>query len=90
MIPCCQVCGSKRTADAKQPSLCYYMCYWLLEGWLGFNARTNKVAIRDQRAFQFVPDKLSYPKTIAKARSLGWRGRENVTGTFLTTASHPW
>lgn len=86
----CLICGSKRKADDKAPNLCYYMCYWLLEGWLGWNARTHKVAIRDQRALPFVPDGLSYPKTIAKARSLGWAGRENVVGTFSTTPSHPW
>jgi hypothetical protein len=58
------------------------MCYWTLEGWIGWNARSKKVAIRDARAVSLFPDVLSYPKTIATARAMGWTGRENAVGTF--------
>jgi hypothetical protein len=84
MEPRCQICGSHKTADAKNPALCQYFCYWLLEGWLGWNARLQTHAVCDQRAQGFVgaPLSLTYPKLIALARMLGWHGRENVVGTF--------
>jgi hypothetical protein len=79
----CAICGSKKAADDKSPAICQYFCYWTLEGWLGWNGRTRKVAIRDARAMAFVPDRLSYPKTIRAARTLGWMGEENAVGTFV-------
>jgi hypothetical protein len=64
----------------------------MLEGWLGWNARTKRVAIRDRRAFRFVPTsktdpaaKISYPKMIAMARALGWKG-DKEAGTFPVMA----
>ena len=79
----CAICGSKKAVDAKSPAICQYLCYWILEGWLGWNARTRKVAIRDARAMRLMPDRLSYPKTIAAARGMGWTGQENAIGTFV-------
>ncbi len=85
----CLICGSEKTMDEKAPALCYFGCFWTLEGWLGWNARTNVVAVRDQRALRFVPTsktdkaaKISYPKMIAMARVMGWSGRENAVGPF--------
>lgn len=89
MEPCCQICGSRKSLDTKQPGVCAFLCYWTLEGWLGWNGRDQVVAVRDSRALRFVPthkkdkaSKISYPKMIAIARVLGWRGRENAVGTF--------
>lgn len=79
----CAICGSKKTIDSKSPAICQFLCYWILEGWLGWNARTGVVVVRDSRAMQLVPDRLSYPRTIAYARAMGWTGRENVVGTFV-------
>jgi hypothetical protein len=85
----CAICGSKKTADEKTPELCQYFCFWTLEGWLGWNAKTAKVAVKDSRALRFVPttkfdtaSKISYPKMIRMARAMGWTGREDVRGTF--------
>lgn len=78
----CTICGSRKTLDSKSPSICQFMCYWVLEGWLGWNARKQEVAIRDHRALMLFPDTLSYPKTIEAARMMGWHGRENAVGTF--------
>jgi len=80
---CCAICGSRKTADDKDPAVCQYLCGWILEGWLGWNARTKKVAIRDARAVSLVSTRLSYPKMIRMARWLGWTGQENVVGTFV-------
>jgi hypothetical protein len=77
----CAICGSKKAVDDKSPAICQYLCYWTLEGWLGWNARTSKVAIRDWRAVALVPDRLSYPKMILAARAMGWAGEENAIGT---------
>lgn len=82
MIPCCAICGSKKTVDDKSPQICQYLCYWTLEGWLGWNARKKEVVIRDARAVKLFPDRLSYPKTVATARMMGWQGREDAVGTF--------
>jgi hypothetical protein len=86
---CCAICGCKRTADAKSPRICHYLCYWILEGWIGFNARDNKVAIRDTRAVSLFPDVLSYPKTIRAARAMGWAGREDIRSTFVQVQPKP-
>lgn len=86
MEPRCAICGSNKTADEKSPLLCQFFCFWTLEGWLGWNARTGKVAIRDARAMRLFPDRLSYPKTVATARLMGWTGRENAVGTFPQAA----
>lgn len=90
--PRCQICGAAATADGGQPSVCRYLCFWTLEGWLGWNARTGKVAVRDQRALRFVPTgqgdpaaKISYPKMVAMARTMGWNGRKEA-GTFPAAA----
>src|SRR5208337_4463337 len=92
-MDCCAICGSKKTADGKSPKICHYLCYWILEGWIGFNARDNKVVIRDSRAVCLFPDVLSYPKTVRTARALGWIGREDIRGTFVKMqpkpAAHP-
>lgn len=89
----CQICGSLKTLDSKEPALCVFLCYWQLEGWLGWNGREQVVAVRNQLALRFVPthkkdraSKISYPKMIALARMMGWRGRENVVGTFPPAA----
>ena len=82
MDHCCQICGCKKTVDEKSPELCQYLCYWILEGWTGWNARLGEVVIRDHRAMALYPDRLSYPKMVVEARILGWTGRENVVGTF--------
>lgn len=82
MKPHCKICGSTKTIDAKSPALCQYLCYWILEGWLGWNSKLGEVKIADARAVSLFPDRLSYPKTIATARSMGWTGRENAVGTF--------
>jgi hypothetical protein len=91
--PCCQICGSRKSLDEKQPGVCAFLCYWTLEGWLGWNAREQVVAVRDHRALRFVPthkkdkaSRISYPKMVAMARMLGWRGRENAVGTFAAKA----
>lgn len=86
MIPRCAICGSKKAVDTKSPTICYYLCYWTLEGWIGWNARRKEVAIRDARAVKLFPDVLSYPKTVATARAMGWTGREDVVGTFPAVA----
>jgi hypothetical protein len=79
--PKCQICGSTKTLGG---GLCYYLCYWVLEGWLGFNARTKKAAIRNQCAFRFVAFKISYPKMIVMARAMGWKGNKEAS-TFPVT-----
>jgi hypothetical protein len=84
-MSCCAICGSKRTVDEKSPAICQYLCYWTLQGWIGWNARLGEVAIRDARAMDLFPDRLSYPKMVATARIMGWTGRENFVGTFTAT-----
>jgi hypothetical protein len=78
----CEICGCRATVDGEEPRVCQHLCYWILEGWLGWNARTQKVVVRDTRAMNLLPDRLSYPKTVAAARMMGWTGRENRVGTF--------
>ncbi len=78
----CQICGSKKSLGGN---LCQHMCFWILEGWLGWNARTKQTAVMDRRAARFADAIISYPKLIAAAKSLGWTGRENA-GTFVAAA----
>jgi len=78
----CAICGSKKAVDDKSPAICQYLCYWILEGWLGWNARTRKVAIRNAHAIYLTSDRLSYPKMVRVARAMGWTGEENAIGTF--------
>ncbi len=89
MMLCCSICGCKKTADDKSPKICHYLCYWILEGWIGFNARMGKVVIRNARAVSLFPDVLSYPKTVRAARAMGWTGREDIRGTFVLVPSKP-
>ncbi len=77
----CQICGSTKSFGG---GLCQHLCYWILEGWLGFNARTKETAVMDQRALRFADVIISYPKLIASARILGWAGRETAV-TFTAT-----
>jgi hypothetical protein len=81
----CKICGSTKATD-DPGEVCNYLCYWQIEGWLGWNGKRKKVAIRDLRAMIFVPGhtagKVSYKRMIAMARDLGWNGRENA-GTLV-------
>jgi len=54
----------------------------VLEGWLGYNARTKKVVVRNNAATQWAGATISYPKLIRTARMLGWSGQENAV-TFV-------
>ena len=80
--PHCQICGSTKTLGG---GLCQYMCFWVLEGWLGWNARSKKVAVRSCKAVRWAGAIISYPKLITAARLAGWMGREN-TVTFPMAA----
>ena len=80
--PKCAICGSTKTFGG---GLCYYMCYWSLEGWLGWNARTKMAVVRDQRAMRFVVTRISYPKMLVMARAMGWKG-DKEAGTFPVMA----
>jgi len=78
----CSICGSKKFNNG----VCHYLCYWTLEGWLGWSGKKKMVVVRDVRAMMFLPGHsaahLSYRKMIAKARAFGWRGKENA-GTMV-------
>lgn len=81
----CAVCGSSK---ALNDDLCYWGCYWLVEGWVGFNARDRhnsggKVVFRDHRALGlWAQHRQSYTKMISTARALGWQGVEGYTFTM--------
>jgi hypothetical protein len=87
----CAICGSKSSLGN---GLCYFGCYWILEGWVGFNARERSnpggtMYFANQSALKMWSfHRLSYPKMVRTARAMGWTGRENAKET-MTEASRP-
>lgn len=79
----CKVCGCKSTVGN---GVCKFLCNWILEGWIGWNARDGKVVVLTATAMKVATanghKRLSYPKMVALARSLGWTGCENPITTF--------
>jgi len=76
------LCGSKRTIGF---GVCANQCFWLLTGWVGYNAVLNETVFVDYRALPLA--KLhkwnpttkrvtapSFPKLVAMARAWGWTG----------------
>ncbi len=91
--PHCALCGSKRTLGF---GVCANQCYWLLPGWVGYNAVLNEVKFVDARALPLA--KLhkwnpktqrvtapSFPKIVSIARAAGWDGTPSSMSqpTFL-------
>jgi len=89
----CAICGSKRTMSH---GVCINQCYWILPGWIGYNAVLHEVTFLDSRALPLA--KLhrwnpktkrvhapSFPRLIAAARAMGWQGNTATMSqpTFL-------
>ena len=81
-FPHCTLCGSKR---ALRFGVCVNQCFWMLPGWVGYNAVLNKIVFVDSRALPLaklhkwnpVTKRRSAPsflKLVAIARSMGWNG----------------
>jgi hypothetical protein len=80
MKPRCSICGSQNSLDGV---LCQHLCFWIVEEWVGWNARMNEVKFFNQLGLElWSMHRQSYPKMVRTARSMGWTGRENVVGTF--------
>jgi len=74
--PQCAVCGGKKTLGG---GLCVGLCYWILEGWLGWDGKRQRVKFADSRATKlWALHRQSYPKLVRTARAMGWAGLENA------------
>ena len=74
--PTCAVCGGKKTFGG---GLCQNLCYWILEGWLGWDGKRSRMKFADSHATKlWALHRQGYPALVKTARAMGWAGIENA------------